>query len=59
MRTGRPRRDDGRIDYTKLASGQGRVKVGDGEGEERNGEEIDDDMSNDGVSSREVCVTLT
>ena len=27
MRAHRPRRDDGRIDYTKLAQGQGRVKV--------------------------------
>jgi hypothetical protein len=26
MRTGRPRREDGRIDYTKLAQGHGKVK---------------------------------
>ena len=38
MRGTRPRRDDGRIDYTKLAKGQGRVRLHDEETREETDE---------------------
>ena len=69
MRGTRPRRDDGRIDYTKLAKGQGRVKLTEDESREETDDAAAYDSGADSVggdslisgntddSSLQVCVS--